>query len=320
MPLKPLFIALLICSCITANAQRQNVYYMKNNGKEVSSKDSADYIRVVSEPDSGSTLYNLKEFYPKGNPKLIGKTSKIDYNSLDGWCLAYYPNGKKKWYTQYKAGNAFGDSFEYFPNGKLYLAKRYVDIKFDKLKTDYLIELCNDSTGKALVTDGNGYYVGYDDDFKTVYEQGNVKDGLRDGEWKGREENKHDTIIFVEQYDKGSMISGSATDKSKQVYPYTRRQVEPQFKGGMDALYNYLGNKIEYPDRAARKGIQGMVMLKFVVEKDGSITDIEVLKTPSPDLSDEAIRVLKKSPKWTPGIFFGRTARVQYTLPVNFSR
>jgi TonB family protein len=306
----------------TSNAiaqKRQNVYFMKDNGKRISTRDSADFIRIVSEPDSGSNLYNINEYYPKGNPKLIGKTSKIEPPVLEGYCVTFFTNRKRKSYSFYKSGHLFGDAFEYFSNGTMYTAKKYAERKQNQFSIDCLINTCNDSTGKALVTDGNGYYVGYDSAFKKIYEEGNVKAGLKDGEWKGHDENRYDTIAFVEQYDNGKMIHGSAVDKYKKEYQYTQRQVEPEFKGGETALYKYLGYAIRYPAEAKENKIQGLVILNFVVEKDGSVADIEVWKSPDSQLTEEAIYVLKHSPKWTPGMIYGRKVRVQYTLPVNFS-
>ncbi|MBW4888341.1 energy transducer TonB [Mucilaginibacter sp. HMF5004] len=293
---------------------------MKDSGKQVSTRDSADFIRIVSEPDSGLNLYNIKEYFPQGNIKLIGRTSKIEPPVLEGQCITYFPSGKRKTDLRYSGGKVFGDAFEYFPNGKLYAAKKYPAKVTGYVNDDYLIDACNDSTGKALVTDGNGHYVGYNDgDFKRVFEEGDVKAGLKDGEWKGSEENKYDTIRFVEHYANGKIISGAAIDKNKKEYRYTKRNVEPEFRGGESALYRYLGYAIRYPNEAKENGIQGRVILKFIVEKDGSVANIEILKSPDSQLTQEAIRVLKNSPKWTPGMMYGRNVRVLYTLPVNFA-
>jgi TonB family protein len=303
-------------------AQRQNVYYLKNSGKYVDNRDSADYIRVISEPDSGTTNYNIKEFYKSGKPKLIGKSSRIDPPLLEEQCITYFPSGKKKELASYKEGRLSGDVYDYYPNGTLYSAKHYVSSKGNpgsQIGVDYTILLCNDSTGKALLTDSNGYYLGYDNDFKRVEEEGAVKSGLKDGEWKGSEETKAGIFSFTEKYQDGKLLAGHAVTGNGEAYDYTVREKEPQFKGGLDALYRYLGNHIIYPEEARKRGIQGRVILKFVVEKDGSITDITVLKSPANDLAEEAVNVLKRSPKWMPGMQRGRAVRVQYTLPVNFS-
>jgi len=96
-------------------------------------------------------------------------------------------------------------------------------------------------------------------------------------------------------------------------------EVEPTPPGGMDAFYKFLGDKIKYPNAAKEAGTQGRVVLTFVVEKDGSLTDIKVLREPGNGLGDEAVRVLKLAPRWKAGIQNGKPVRVQFTIPVNFS-
>jgi protein TonB len=92
----------------------------------------------------------------------------------------------------------------------------------------------------------------------------------------------------------------------------------PSFPGGAAELFKYLSINIKYPIIAEINGIQGRVICQFVVNKDGSIVDIEVVKSVDPNLDKEAIRVIKAMPKWSPGKRHGRFVRVKYTLPVVF--
>ncbi len=93
----------------------------------------------------------------------------------------------------------------------------------------------------------------------------------------------------------------------------------PEFPGGTSALMKYLSSSIKYPVIAQENGIQGRVVCQFVVNKDGSIVDIEVARSSGDaSLDKEAVRVIKAMPKWTPGKQRGKPVRVKYTLPVNF--
>ncbi len=92
----------------------------------------------------------------------------------------------------------------------------------------------------------------------------------------------------------------------------------PQFKGGDAALMKYLSDHIKYPPVAEENGIQGRVVATFVVERDGSITDVKIIKSVDPSLDKEAVRVLKSMPKWIPGKQNGAAVRVKYTVPVAF--
>ncbi len=81
---------------------------------------------------------------------------------------------------------------------------------------------------------------------------------------------------------------------------------------------NYLSQNIKYPKEAAEKGIEGKVHLSFVVEKDGSISEVEVVKSVDPLLDNEAVRVIKSMHGWIPGRQNDETVRVKYTVPVTF--
>ena len=92
----------------------------------------------------------------------------------------------------------------------------------------------------------------------------------------------------------------------------------PSFPGGDAALFKYLSDNVKYPVIAQENGVQGRVICQFVVNRDGSIVDVEVVRSVDPSLDKEAIRVFKSMPKWSPGQQRGKPVRVKYTLPVNF--
>jgi protein TonB len=93
----------------------------------------------------------------------------------------------------------------------------------------------------------------------------------------------------------------------------------PEFPGGQQALFKYLSENVKYPVIAQENGIQGRVICQFVVNKDGSIVDVEVVRSGGdPSLDKEAIRVIKSMPNWKPGKQRGKAVRVKYTVPVNF--
>lgn len=93
----------------------------------------------------------------------------------------------------------------------------------------------------------------------------------------------------------------------------------PEFPGGMGELMNYLSSNIKYPALAKESGIQGRVFINFVVETDGSITAVKVLRGIGGGCDEEAVRVVEKMPKWKPGKQRGKPVRVSYNLPVKFT-
>ncbi|MFO8000827.1 MAG: energy transducer TonB [Marinilabilia sp.] len=92
----------------------------------------------------------------------------------------------------------------------------------------------------------------------------------------------------------------------------------PEFPGGDQALHQYLAEAVKYPTIAQENGIQGRVYVKFVINTDGSVTDVEVARGVDPSLDKEAVRVVREMPKWKPGEQRGEPVRVSYTVPINF--
>jgi protein TonB len=109
-------------------------------------------------------------------------------------------------------------------------------------------------------------------------------------------------------------------EKPKDEGPVSIAMVEqkPAFPGGEAAMYKWLSDNMNYPAAAAEEGVSGKVTVQFIVEKDGSITNVHVVRGKHPALDAEAKRVVSKMPKWTPGRNNGQPVRVTYNLPVNF--
>jgi TonB family protein len=110
-----------------------------------------------------------------------------------------------------------------------------------------------------------------------------------------------------------------ARDTTKKGQVYMAVEQQPQFRGGDNAFATYLGKTIKYPQTARKNNVEGRVILTFVVEKDGAITDVKVLRGIGSGCDEEAVRALKQSPKWIAGKQSGKAVRVQFSVPVQFS-
>lgn len=100
---------------------------------------------------------------------------------------------------------------------------------------------------------------------------------------------------------------------------YAQAEVMPMFPGGVDAFLKFLASNVKYPKEDREKGISGKVFCTFIVEKDGTLSDIKAVRGPSEAMKAEAVRVLMRSPKWTPGTSKGQPVRVSYTVPLSFT-
>lgn len=136
-------------------------------------------------------------------------------------------------------------------------------------------------------------------------------------------EVEDDLLIDVEANDETEIEEYIPIEVEEEVVEeapiFTVVESMPEFKGGMQKLYEYLGNNIKYPVMAKESGIQGKVYVTFVVERDGSITDVRVLRGIGGGCDEEAVRVVQSMPNWTPGMQRGKPVRVQYNLPVRFT-
>ena len=110
--------------------------------------------------------------------------------------------------------------------------------------------------------------------------------------------------------------STAQTKKNDMVFDVV--EVMPQFPGGQIAMLQYLMKNIKYPEQAMKEGIQGRVAVRFIVEKDGSISDVKPVLSVHPLLNKEAVRVVESMPKWTPGKQNGKPVRVRFNVPVMF--
>lgn len=100
---------------------------------------------------------------------------------------------------------------------------------------------------------------------------------------------------------------------------FTVVEIQPEFPGGMAGLVGYLQKNLIYPAKAQKAGVSGRVFVSFVINDDGSIQDVQILKGLGHGTDEEAVRVIKAMPKWTPGKQKGKPVRVKYNLPISFS-
>ncbi|MEO8588434.1 MAG: energy transducer TonB [Flavobacteriales bacterium] len=106
---------------------------------------------------------------------------------------------------------------------------------------------------------------------------------------------------------------------SDEVMLFAAVEEKPEFPGGEKKFYEYLGKNMKYPAMEQEQGITGRVFVEFLIDRDGSITEVKALRGVSPGLDKEAVRVIQAMPKWSAGKQNGRPVRVRYVIPVNFN-
>ncbi len=307
----------------TAVAQAQEfptLAYLKNDGQQVAIKDSADYIRQVTGPNSNG-LYDLLEQYPDGQNKRVGQVKGKDRSPLFvGKMINYYPNGNKVSELNYENSRLSGKAIYYYENGKPQKEINYLSSNDKRLGSNLIeepvmiVESYYDTLGNQLVVAGSGY-VKLPPDKDGDTEEGEYKDGQKDGTWKGTFLKKK--YSFKENYRQGELLAGASSDSTGKQYPYTHIALKPAYPDGIQSLMKYVGKKYKYPREAVRHRIGGFVILSFVVDKIGKVTDVKILEDLGYGTGEEAVRVLKETKDWQPGIMRGVPVRVTYQLPIS---
>jgi antitoxin component YwqK of YwqJK toxin-antitoxin module len=290
--------------------------------KQVSTIDSADYIRELLPPDSGSTLNNIREFYKNGHLKFIGKfdlKKTIDYRSqnilLSGYCVAYYPNGKKRIISNFVDGKKDGLEYLYRPDSKIYCTKKNV-IRPSPYFSKVLYWDCYDAEGNMTCKEGNGYWTTYDEkDFKTIILQGEVKNGFREGEWKGIATHSKG-IRYTYLYRKGDLISAFGYDSTGTAYPFHYIKTAANYERGIINFVESVTNQMRSlrgPD--GTKMNLDTVHLSVIVEKNGTLSDVKTLGNMPLYFMDALRTAIKKTKQWEPSRYFG----VPYRTNIIFS-
>lgn len=124
------------------------------------------------------------------------------------------------------------------------------------------------------------------------------------------------TLLIITSF---GFSASAQQDTVKEEMIYDMPEIMPEFIGGPDALDEFLKKNLVYPPDAKAQGIQGKVYIQFIVEKDGSVTNVIVRRSAHALLDAEAMRVVKLMPAWKPGTMRGKKVRVRYTLPVVFT-
>lgn len=325
-----LFTLLFTLSVVKAQ-KKQNVYFFKNNGKEVNTKDSADFVRIIQEPDSGETDFLLQEFYANGKRKMVGKVSAFEPLLVaEGMLTTFSKTGRKLSVSTYEKGKPVGMGYQYFENGKLRKQIEYTrvplndiqainfssDIDGEFLMTDNKVIYMADSLGQAYVQNGNGHALEVSKIGENERrEEGDYKDGFKQGTWKSTESAR--MLSYTEVYEAGKFVSGESVLDGKK-YPYTTKFEMAQFKGGKEAWNRYVSGMLVYPKDAAKENIMGAVVAQFTIDKDGRVKDIKITKSVHFSLDAEATRVLRQSPAWIPGKDRGVPIKVTHSQSFNF--
>lgn len=172
-----------------------------------------------------------------------------------------------------------------------------------------------ESEGNYIEGKKSGLWKSYDEDGALQYQEDYLEGKLHG---KLISYYKDQAVKREEYYSKGEFVRGKCFTQSGQDTSHFPFIVLPEFPGGEKGLYKFLGKETAYPSQALDEGAQGLVRVEFLVEKDGSITDIRVRRSIHPALSREAVRVIEKMPNWQAGKLDGEIRATKFIVPIKF--
>ncbi|MFH1322061.1 MAG: TonB family protein [Bacteroidota bacterium] len=267
--------------------------------------DDAEYFRIAQRDSLGRVQGRVRDYYLPGILQMKGT---YENNLMNGLFFYYYPNG------QYDAAGFFNDNIKigkwqhFYRNGQI--KSEEIFMNFKERTVSY-----RDSTGKQMVIDGNGMVeIKYINDI--VKETGEYLDGLKHGVWRGFFVTG--TPQYEEIYENGELVSGKRVTGSGEIYFYDEIYVSPTPICGEDEYLQYLKDSLQYPEEAIRNGMEGVVIIEFLVDTAGNIPKLKPVTIIGKGCEEEAIRLVKEGSRFFPARMRGKTIAARATYPVVF--
>jgi TonB family protein len=297
----------LIMGATELKAQPTEKKFYSKKGELLADGPGCYYYTVAKKPEFRASTDTLISIYCQSEK--LRSIEIINKDGMrDGITKEYDEQGNHIMTGLYKM--AVPERIEqFYPNGKPHSVEFYG-------KEDNRIQHYWDSVGNQTIKDGRGYcncYLSKYYDGSTHLQTGKVVNGKPDSTWTGFKKNGF--LYFIENYNLGSLISGISYDTLGNAYPYSVVREPPE---GVTTFYQHVAEKMRYPVSARRKGIQGKVFIEFVVEKDGSLSTVRVVKGIGGGCDEEATRHVSTAPKWKPGLLRGQIVRQRYVVPIIF--
>ncbi len=333
-------------------------FYKENKvNYEIYFKNETRDSTWIKRYDDGNVEFIVKYVNGKkhGESKLyyrnhnIKQECKYNHGQLSGSFFKYYDNGKVMEETSFSNGKPNGTSHVYFRNGKLFQELMFEDGKLMELTIQQ--DINGKPLSKSHVKEGKGYFVSFylpedDKEEMIISTECSIKNGTRDGKYtsyfkNGNKKRKGIYSLGIETgkwkyYNKqGKVISKpkfGETGKEISIRGFYDEEIpstiigsyfsildrEPEFPGGEDKLNSFIANNVNYPDKYSIMGIGGQVLISFTINETGELINPKIDKSINEDLDQEAMKVIKLMPPWTPGYKDGLPIKVLYQVPINF--
>jgi antitoxin component YwqK of YwqJK toxin-antitoxin module len=223
---------------------------------------------------------------------MAGNSLNKDRLEKEGQFVSYYENGKKESIKNYSRGKQMGKQYNWYPSGLIKSETDFLDGDIYHNASFKIIQFW-DINANHKVIDGNGIYETKNEDF---FETGQILNGLKNGQWKGAENN----YTFIENYLDGNFIDGTSTDSNNIDRKYSSINTMGGFKKGSKHFYNFFPIHFIKPSEAKLNNIAGKTFVTFIIGENGKLGDLNLINKIGFGIDEEVVRVLKKYKDLTP--------------------
>ena len=311
---KKLFIylfVLILTNTIYAQINTKKLFYV-DAFFVTSNEKKFEYIKEIEEYDTNKKAYSVNIYYKSGKIYLTGTTLDKDKVILDGKCLYYFENGKKKRVANYENNKLIDKQYYYHENGVFKLES---EVEVSKNKKESTLKILNyfDENNVQKVTNGEGEYVeeGWNDQTST----GTIKNFLKEGIWRGHLIGKK--VSFTEQYNKGKLVVGHSLDSLNNKFTYNVVNERAHTKKGMNDFYNYLKKNDIIPKNINSK-ITGKIIINIDINENGKLENVSAYTGDQYGITENAIQLISQYENWIPGKHRGVNVKTHLTLPIVF--
>ena len=311
---KKLFIylfVLILTNTIYAQINTKKLFYV-DAFFVTSNEKKFEYIKEIEEYDTNKKAYSVNIYYKSGKIYLTGTTLDKDKVILDGKCLYYFENGKKKRVANYENNKLIDKQYYYHENGVFKLES---EVEVSKNKKESTLKILNyfDENNVQKVTNGEGEYVeeGWNDQTST----GTIKNFLKEGIWRGNLIGKK--VSFTEQYNKGKLVVGHSLDSLNNKFTYNVVNERAHPKKGMKDFYNYLKKNDIIPKNINSK-ITGKIIINIDINENGKLENVSAYTGDQYGITENAIQLISQYENWIPGKHRGVNVKTHLTLPIVF--
>lgn len=306
MRCKFIFAILLISCTVSSQTSFDKTIYLDSLYNETA-EGNHKFYRVIKDYYLHTPSYKIYDYYKSGILQMEGTTLAKDNILKEGLFIYYYENGNKESVKRFKKSILTGKFNTYYESGNRKSEGEYLED--NRGETVVKIMKFWNINNVQTVINGNG---DYDEETATEINKGKIKEGYKEGTWTGA--NKIFNFTYIEKYEDGKFLSGVSNDFQKAVHTYTVVELKPEPKKGINHFYKYIGKNFQIPSDI---GKGGQIVVGFLIDKDGKITEPVVTKGVVDGADKEAVRVVTSYKNWSPGELRGIKVKVAYSIPIN---